>query len=75
LPETVVTHIGQFYFFPISFMWQHWVNGILGLLVVVLPFLGLDAVTMTWTLAVTGIVIAILGFWGAGELSSHKLAH
>lgn len=43
-------------------MWQQWVNGILGLWVLLLPFIGL---TDTTTLVVTGIVIAVLGFWGA----------
>lgn len=46
-------------------MWQQWVNGILGLWVIVVPFLGLTGTQNTWTLAVTGIVIAVLGFWGA----------
>ena len=46
-------------------MWQQWVNGILGLWVIVVPFLALQGGTLTWTLVVTGIVIAILGFWGA----------
>jgi hypothetical protein len=46
-------------------MWQQWVNGILGLWVIVVAFLGFTGATLMWTLAITGIVVAILGFWGA----------
>ncbi len=46
-------------------MWQQWINGILGLWVILLAFLGLTGSALTWTLAITGIVVAILGFWGA----------
>ncbi len=56
-----------FYFFPLSCMWQHWVNGILGLWVIIVPFLGLTTQDFMWTLVVTGLVIAVMGFWGAGE--------
>ncbi len=44
-------------------MWQHWISGILGLWVIVIPFLGLTDATLTWALALTGIIIAVLGFW------------
>lgn len=53
-------------------MWQQWVNGILGLWVLIVPFLGLTGQAYVWTLAVTGIVIAVLGFWGAGEWSTKR---
>ncbi len=43
-------------------MWQDWVNGILGLWVILIPFVGADSVTV---LVITGIVIAVLGFWAA----------
>ena len=43
-------------------MWQDWLNGILGLWVILLPFINL---TDTTTLVITGIVIAVLGFWAA----------
>ena len=48
-------------------MWQQWINGILGLWLIVVPFLGLFGATFTWTLMITGAVVAILGFWGALE--------
>lgn len=52
-------------------MWQNWVLGILGLWTIVVPFLGLTGGALVWTLAVTGIVIAILGFWSGAEQTSH----
>lgn len=49
-------------------MWQQWINTILGLWVVALPFIGIQSSSaFTWTLAVTGIVIALLAAWGAME--------
>jgi hypothetical protein len=51
-------------------MWQQWVNGILGIWIIIVPFLGLSASANLWTLAITGLVVAILGFWGAGEAQS-----
>jgi len=48
-------------------MWQQWVNGILGLWVIVVAFLGFTGSTLLWTLVITGVVVAILGFWGAYE--------
>ncbi len=46
-------------------MWQQWVNMVLGLWVIAVPFVGFDAQSLTWALAITGIVIAALGLWGA----------
>ena len=48
-------------------MWQQWVNGVLGLWVITVPFLGLTAEQNMWALAITGIAMAVLGFWGASE--------
>ncbi len=48
-------------------MWQNWLNTILGLWIVAVPFLGLTGSAFTWTLVVTGIAVAILGIWGAGQ--------
>jgi hypothetical protein len=50
-------------------MWQQWVNAILGLWVIAIPFIGIAGSALTWTLAITGIVIAVLGVWGAQEIS------
>ena len=47
-------------------MWKDWLNGILGLWVLIIPFtMGVTDGTLTTTLVVTGAVIAILGFWAA----------
>ena len=59
-------------------MWQQWVNGVLGLWVLLVPFLGLTDAQNTWTFASTGLVIAILGFWGASEhatMEHHGMTH
>jgi hypothetical protein len=51
-------------------MWQQWLNVILGLWVIAIPFLSLVGDTLTWTLAITGIVIAGAALWGATEHST-----
>ena len=43
--------------------WQGWANGILGLWVIAIPFLAITGAALGWTVAVTGIIVAILGFW------------
>lgn len=53
-------------------MWQQWVNTILGLVVVAVPFLELTATTFVWTLVIVGLAIAALGVWGAQEASSER---
>ena len=56
-------------------MWQQWVNAVLGLWVITLPFVGITGSAFMWTLTVTGIAIAILAVWGALEERTieHKL--
>jgi len=57
-------------------MWQDWTNGVLGLALIVVAFLGLTGSTLLtgsalmWTLAVGGVVVAIVGFWGASEVTT-----
>ncbi|MDR3571807.1 MAG: hypothetical protein P4L81_06480 [Candidatus Pacebacteria bacterium] len=51
-------------------MWQQWVNAILGLWVIAVPFIGITGSAMVWTLAITGVVIAVLGVWGAQQEQS-----
>jgi hypothetical protein len=46
-------------------MWQQWVNAVLGLVAIVVPFLNLSAATLTWTLVVGGIAVAVLSVWTA----------
>lgn len=51
-------------------MWKQWVNAILGLLVLAVPFLNLSTGAFTWTLAIAGIVIAALAVWSVSESSA-----
>jgi hypothetical protein len=46
-------------------MWKSWLNGILGLVIIVAAFMGLTGATLTWTLVVLGVLVAILSFWSA----------
>lgn len=46
-------------------MWYEWLTGFLGLWVVVLGFMGIASTPMSWAMVVTGLVISVLGFWGA----------
>ncbi|MGH7175180.1 MAG: SPW repeat domain-containing protein [Minisyncoccia bacterium] len=55
--------------------WQHWLNAILGIWVVVIPFLALTGGALTWTLVITGAVILVLGFWGAMEAQGQQGVH
>lgn len=48
-------------------MWEQWVNGILGVWLVISPFLGLSPNAMTTNLVIVGILVAIFGFVGAGQ--------
>lgn len=48
-------------------MWKQWVNGILGLLVIVLA---LAQQGSQWLWVVIGLIIAVLAFWSAGEKKS-----
>ncbi len=46
-------------------MWQNWLSGILGLWVILMPFLNLPENLPRTLTIVTGVVIAVLGFWAA----------
>ena len=46
-------------------MWQQWINAILGVWLIVLAFLGLTGSALMWSIGITGLVVAILGVWGA----------
>ncbi len=52
-----------------TIMWKNYINGILGIVLVAIAFLDLSGTTLTWTLGITGALIAILGFWGGTETS------
>lgn len=53
-------------------MWQQWVNALLGLWTIVVPFTGLTGVALMWTLVITGIAIAVLALWGVQETSVER---
>jgi len=46
-------------------MWQHWVNFVLGVWVIITPYLNFSTNTLTGVLVVTGILIAVFAIWGA----------
>lgn len=46
-------------------MWQHWINAILGLWIMLSSLMGMSVGAMTTNLMVVGAVVAVLGFWGA----------
>ncbi len=51
-------------------LWQQWVNAILGLWTIAIPFIGLSDIALGWTVGITGLVIAVLGFWATGRESA-----
>lgn len=53
-------------------MWQNWVNGILGLWVILTAFLGFPANVGRILLIITGLVIAVLSFWSAATCPKSK---
>lgn len=48
-------------------MWQQTLTGVLGLWVIIYPFLGITGQANTVLLVITGIVIALLGFGSAAQ--------
>lgn len=46
-------------------MWQNWTTSLLGLAIIVVPFLGLSTEAFTWTLALIGIAVVAFAVWGA----------
>ncbi len=56
-------------------MTTQWLNGILGLWVLISPFLGFTLSGMMTNLIISGIVIAILGFAGAVYESNWRREH
>lgn len=44
----------------------------LGLAVIGVAFMGLEATTLTWTLGILGAIIAVVGFWGAVSLGGES---
>ncbi len=46
-------------------IWQHWVNFIVGVWLILSASFGVSLGSMTTNLAVSGIVVAVLSLWGA----------
>ena len=44
---------------------KNWIQGILGLVVVGAVFGNLSDPVLTWTLAISGAIISVIGFWSA----------
>ncbi len=64
------TYIGGCVLYNEDIMWKQWVNGVLGIWIVLLPYLGFTSDIHTWLMVITGIVIAVLAFWSASESKS-----
>lgn len=47
--------------------WQHWVNGILGLWLIIASYLYVPSGAGRVVLFITGLIVAILGFWGGAS--------
>ncbi len=57
-------------------LWQQWVNVLLGLGIIAVPFLDLAEGTVVWTLVLAGLAVAALGIWGGlyEQTESHREA-
>jgi uncharacterized iron-regulated membrane protein len=53
-------------------MWMSWVNAVLGVWLIAVPFLGFTPVGLTWALVLTGIAVAGLAVWSAGQEASER---
>jgi hypothetical protein len=51
-------------------MWQNNANGVLGLFTIVASYLYVPSGTGQIVMLITGLVVAVLGFWGAASLPS-----
>ena len=62
-----------------KYMWQNYVNAILGLWVILGSYLYVPSGGGQAALIVTGLVMAVLGFWGGAtvtdESGRHSLQH
>lgn len=56
-------------------MWQHWVNFVLALWVILSGYVGFASAEMTTNLTLVGIVMAVLAIWGALEEQSYHHSH
>ena len=56
-------------------MWQNFINAILGLWTIVAAYAYMPSGTGQTLLIITGIVVAILGFWGGSMATSSDRPH
>lgn len=49
-------------------MWKHWTNGVLGLWIIIMPYLGFTNGVHQMLMVISGVAIAVLAFWSASEL-------
>lgn len=53
-------------------MWQNWINAVLGIWVIIVPYLGMSDSGETTTLIITGAAILIFAIWGAMDRSAMR---
>lgn len=59
-------------------MWKQWINALLGLAVIAVPFFGLTGSAFAWTLGIMGVCIAGLSIWTMSEVPRdeyERIAH
>ncbi|QQG42442.1 MAG: hypothetical protein HYW15_02950 [Candidatus Giovannonibacteria bacterium] len=54
-------------------MWKQWTSGILGLLIMLLPYLSFPWGAHKITLFILGVGVAVLSFWSASEKEEKQL--
>ena len=52
-------------------MWQQWINGLLGIWTIIAAWAYMTPGTGRTLLIVTGIVVAILAFWGGSVATTY----
>jgi len=55
-------------------MWQQWVNGILGIVLILMSIAGYNtglSTNMDIAVGIIGLIMAILAFWGAANERMH----
>jgi hypothetical protein len=53
-------------------MWTQWINGILGLWIIVAAWTYMASGTGRTLMIITGIVVAVLGFFGAAAVPTRR---
>jgi len=54
-------------------MWQHWVNLLAAIWLIISAFINFSASGMTTNLIITGIIIGIMSLWGATQTSGSQM--